>query len=159
MVSAAVAVSISAARRQQRRSTAAFSLLTLIFLYALVENILEAPDGLTISIMFIAGILAVSLVSRLTRALELRVHDVQLDPMAQLFIRDCARRTIRLVANEPDDRDPAGNTPTNAARFSQIMIWPTTKTSSSSRSPLVTPRNSLHNLTYTAWSCTRSTGC
>jgi phosphatidylglycerophosphate synthase len=99
MVSAAVAVSISAARRQQRRSTAAFSLLTLIFLYALVENILEAPDGLTISIMFIAGILAVSLVSRLTRALELRVHDVQLDPMAQLFIRDCARRTIRLVAS------------------------------------------------------------
>jgi hypothetical protein len=79
----------------------------LILLYALVENVLEAPDGLAISMMFIAGILTVSLASRLTRALELRVDDVQLDAIAQLFIRDCARRTIRLVANEPDDRDPA----------------------------------------------------
>ena len=48
-----------------------------------------------------------SLASRLTRALELRVDDVQLDAKAQLFIRDCARRTIRLVANEPDERDRA----------------------------------------------------
>ena len=107
MVSAAVAVAISAARRRHRVSTAGFSLLTVILLYALVENVLEAPDGLAISMMFIAGILAVSLASRLTRALELRVDDVQLDAMAQLFIRDCARRTIRLVANEPDERDPA----------------------------------------------------
>ena len=83
----------------------AFGLLTLILLYALVENVLEAPDGLAISMMFIAGILTVSLASQLTRALELRVDDVQLDSKAQLFIRDCARRTIRLVANEPDERD------------------------------------------------------
>jgi hypothetical protein len=107
MVSASVAVTISAARGQQRGSTAAFSLLTLILLYALVENVLEAPDGIAISMMFIAGILTVSLASRLTRALELRVDDVQLDSKAQLFIRDCARRTIRLVANEPDERDRA----------------------------------------------------
>jgi len=107
MVSASVAVTISAARRQQRGSAAAFGLLTLILLYALVENVIEAPDGIAISIMFIVGILTVSLASRLTRALELRVDDVQLDAKAQLFIRDCARRTIRLVANEPDDRDPA----------------------------------------------------
>src|SRR5215204_702884 len=107
MVSAAVAVAISAARSRQRVSTAGFILLTVILLYALVENVIEAPDGLAISMMFIAGILIVSLTSRLTRVLELRVDDVQLDSMAQLFIRDCARRTIRLVANEPDDRDPA----------------------------------------------------
>src|SRR5215204_2002443 len=107
MVSAAVAVSISAARRRHRVSTAGFGLLTVILLYALVENVLEAPDGLAISMIFIAGILAVSLTSRLTRALELRVDDVQLDAKAQLFIRDCARRTIRLVANEPDERDRA----------------------------------------------------
>ena len=29
--------------------------------------------------------------------------DVRLDATAELFLRDCARRTIRLVANEPDD--------------------------------------------------------
>ncbi|HET9871728.1 MAG TPA: amino acid transporter [Propionibacteriaceae bacterium] len=105
MVSGAVAVTISAARRGQRRSTAAFTVLTLILLYALIENVIEKPDGITISAMFIAGILAVSLTSRLSRAFELRVTDVEMDDTAQLFIRDCARRTIRLVANEPDSRD------------------------------------------------------
>jgi hypothetical protein len=107
MVSAAVAVAISARRLRQRRATIAFGLLTAILLYALIANILEAPDGLAISVLFIAGIVALSLASRLTRAFELRVTDVELDDMAQLFIRDCARRTIRLVPNEPDARDPA----------------------------------------------------
>ena len=29
----------------------------------------------------------------------------RLDATAELFLRDCARRTIRLIANEPDARD------------------------------------------------------
>jgi hypothetical protein len=105
MVSGAVAVTISAARHHQRGAAAAFSLLTVILLYALGANVLEHPDGIAISAIFIAGILLVSLISRLARAFELRVTDVELDSTAQLFIRDCARRTIRLVANEPDARD------------------------------------------------------
>jgi hypothetical protein len=39
--------------------------------------------------------------------LELRVTDVTFDQTAQIFIRDCARRTIRFIANEPDSRDRA----------------------------------------------------
>jgi len=107
MVSAAVAVTISARRRRQRRATVLFGLLVAILLYALVENIIAAPDGLAISALFIVAIIVLSLISRLTRAFELRVTDVELDPTAQLFIRDCARRTVRLIANEPDARDPA----------------------------------------------------
>jgi amino acid transporter len=107
MVSGAVAVTVSAARRRQRRATAAFALLTVILLYALIANVIEQPDGITISAMFIAGIVVVSIASRLSRAFELRVTDVQLDDTAQMFIRDCARRTVRLVANEPDARDAA----------------------------------------------------
>ena len=107
MVSGAVAVTVSAARRRQRRATAAFGLLALILLYALAANVIKQPDGITISAMFIVAIVAVSLASRLTRAFELRVTDVQLDATAQMFVRDCARRTIRLVANEPDSRDAA----------------------------------------------------
>jgi hypothetical protein len=49
----------------------------------------------------------VSFVSRLKRVFELRVTEVVLDDLAELFVRDCARRTIRLVANEPDARDRA----------------------------------------------------
>jgi hypothetical protein len=107
MVSGAVAVTVSAHRRRQRLVTAGFTLLTLILLYALGENVLKHPDGIAISAMFIAAILAVSLISRLTRAFELRVTDVDLDDTAKMFIRDCARRTVRLVANEPDARDVA----------------------------------------------------
>ncbi len=107
MVSGAVAVTISAARRRRRVATAGFTVLTLILLYALTANVIEKPDGITISALFIAGILAVSIWSRLSRAFELRVTDVQLDSTAQMFIRDCARRTVRLVANEADAGDAA----------------------------------------------------
>jgi hypothetical protein len=107
MVSGAVAVTISAVRHHQRVTAAAFGVLTVILLYALGANVVEHPDGIVISAIFVAGILVVSLISRLSRAFELRVTDVELDSTAQLFIRDCARRTIRLVANEPDARDAA----------------------------------------------------
>ena len=76
-----------------------------VLLYALAENVHEKPDGITISAFFIAGILAVSIWSRLSRAFELRVTEVNLDRTAQMFIRDCARRTVRLVANEPGEGD------------------------------------------------------
>ena len=81
-------------------------MLTLILLYALAANVWKQPDGIAISAMFIAGIVVVSVASRLSRAFELRVSQIELDDKAQLFVRDCARRTIRLVANEPDARDP-----------------------------------------------------
>ena len=54
---------------------------------------------------FIAAIIGVSVLSRLARALELRTIDVTYDDRADAFLRDCARRSIRLVANEPGARD------------------------------------------------------
>jgi hypothetical protein len=56
---------------------------------------------------FIAGIILVSLLSRLARAFELRVTSVELDDMAERFVRDIASRKIRFIANEPDRRDMA----------------------------------------------------
>src|SRR4029079_14270247 len=53
MVSAAVAVTISAIRQRQRRAAVGFTALTLVLLYALVENIRQKPDGIAISAMFI----------------------------------------------------------------------------------------------------------
>jgi amino acid transporter len=117
MVSGAIAVTVSAVRRRRRRAMVGFTVLTLILLYALAENVREKPDGITISAFFIAGILAVSIFSRLSRAFELRVTEVNLDPTAQMFIRDCARRTVRLVANEPD----AGDAKEYAEKRVQIM--------------------------------------
>jgi hypothetical protein len=107
MSSAAVAVTLSARSTGRRRSTIAFGAIAAILLYTTGTNVVERPDGVKIGACFIAAILLVSLVSRLSRALELRVTEVRLDPLASLFIRDCARRKVRLVANEPDNRDPA----------------------------------------------------
>jgi hypothetical protein len=105
--SAGTAVTIAAHRAGQRRRAIGFGVVTAVFVYTTVDNILERPDGVRIGACFIAGILAVSIASRLSRSFELRVTDVRLDETAELFLRDCARRTIRLVANEPDERDRA----------------------------------------------------
>jgi hypothetical protein len=107
ITSAAVAVTLAARKARQRGLTVAFGVISLIFVYTTGANILERPDGVKIATVFIAAILLVSLASRFARAFELRVTDVTFDKTTQLFIRDCARRTIRFIANEPDSRDRA----------------------------------------------------
>ena len=105
--SAAIAVTIAARRAGQRGWTTGFAVISAVFLYTTVVNVIERPDGVKIGACFIAGIVLVSLLSRLARAFELRVTDIQLDDMAERFLRDTAHRTIRLIANEPSDRDAA----------------------------------------------------
>jgi hypothetical protein len=107
MSSAAIAVTIAARRAQQRGWTIGFAAVSAVLLYVTVANVIERPDGVKIGACFIAGIILVSLLSRLARAFELRVTSVTLDDMAERFIRDMASRKIRLIANEPDQRDQA----------------------------------------------------
>ncbi|WP_133917924.1 APC family permease [Streptomyces sp. NBC_00582] len=105
--SAAIAVTIAAHKAGQRNWTIGFAVISAVFLYTTVANVIERPDGVKIGACFIAGIILVSLLSRLARAFELRVTSVVLDPMAERFIRDMASRKIRFIANEPDQRDKA----------------------------------------------------
>ncbi|MET8080493.1 amino acid transporter [Streptomyces sp. NPDC005303] len=105
--SAAIAVTIAARKAGQRGWTIGFAVISAVFLYVTVANVIERPDGVKIGACFIAGIILVSLLSRLARAFELRVTSVQLDDMAERFIRDIASRKIRFIANEPDSRDKA----------------------------------------------------
>ncbi|MFI1965425.1 amino acid transporter [Streptomyces pathocidini] len=107
ITSAAIAVTIAAHRAGQRGWTAAFGLISAIFLYTTGDNIVERPDGVKIGACFIGGIIAVSLLSRLRRAFELRVTSVTLDPLAERFVRDIAHRRIRFIANKPEERDAA----------------------------------------------------
>ncbi|GGQ92210.1 APC family permease [Streptomyces asoensis] len=107
MSSAAIAVTIAARRARQRGWTIGFAVVSAVLLYVTVVNVIERPDGVKIGACFIAGIILVSLLSRLARAFELRVTSVTLDPMAERFIRDMASRKIRFIANEPDQRDKA----------------------------------------------------
>ncbi|WP_266378232.1 amino acid transporter [Streptomyces canus] len=105
--SAAIAVTIAARKAGQRNWTVGFAVISAVFLYTTVVNVIERPDGVKIGACFIAGIILVSLLSRLARAFELRVTDVTLDDMAERFIRDVASRKMRFIANEPDQRDKA----------------------------------------------------
>jgi amino acid transporter len=109
MVSAAVAVTISAAHRREKRATAGFALLTLILLYALGDNIIEKPDGIAISAIFIAGIIVVSLVSRISRTTELRADRIEFDEAARRFIADSVANDneLNIIANRRQAGDVA----------------------------------------------------
>ncbi|MET8571097.1 amino acid transporter [Streptomyces sp. NPDC004783] len=105
--SAAIAVTIAARKAGERKQTIAFAVVAAVFLYTTVVNVIERPDGVKIGACFIAGIILVSLLSRLARAFELRVTGVELDDVAQRFIRDVASRRMRFIANKPGRRDAA----------------------------------------------------
>jgi hypothetical protein len=105
MFSAAVAVTLSVRRGGRRPTLLAFGLITLVFAYTTIANVIERPDGVKIA-SFIAAILATSLISRVTRATELRVTEVHLDETARRFIEEAAANgEIRIIANEPHARD------------------------------------------------------
>lgn len=109
MVSGAVAVTISAFRHGRKKGGAAFTVLTLILLYALVANVIEKPDGIAISAAFIAGIIVVSLISRVTRTTELRVERIEFDEPARAFVTANLAHDGRLdlVANKRQSGDEA----------------------------------------------------
>jgi hypothetical protein len=109
MVSAAIAVTISAVRHRQRRAAIGFGVVTLILLYALGENVIEKPDGIAISAAFIAGIIGVSLVSRVSRTTELRVDRIEFDEAARRFVTENLEHDGRLdiVANKRQAGDRA----------------------------------------------------
>jgi hypothetical protein len=103
--SAAAAVTLSTRRAGQRRRTVGFGVITLVLAYTTVSNVVERPDGVKIGACFILAILTVSIASRITRVFELRATEIDFDATSQVFLRDCARRTIRLVAHKTPDRD------------------------------------------------------
>ncbi len=83
ILSAAVAAMLALFReaREDGRTPWAgmtFLAITLLFIYTLVENVIERPDGLIISSIFIGSILLLSALSRYLRATEFRVEKVAL---------------------------------------------------------------------------------
>ncbi|HWD44096.1 MAG TPA: amino acid transporter [Actinomycetota bacterium] len=106
MLSAAVAVTLSVRHGGRRPALLAFGLIALVFAYTTIANIIERPDGVKIAAFFIAAILVTSLISRVTRATELRVTRVELDDTARRFVEDAAANgEVRIIANEPHARD------------------------------------------------------
>ena len=103
MGSAALAVTLAA--RRQGQPYLGYLLLTLIFGYTTVINIHDRPEGLKIASIFIVGIVFTSMISRVMRSTELRVHSVVADEAAQVFIKEASKKTVRIIANRPDRGD------------------------------------------------------
>jgi hypothetical protein len=99
MTSAAFAVTLAAWRGGSRRGGFAFGLVAAVFVYALVANEVQRPDGLMIAVVFVVAIVVVSLVSRVHRSLELRQERIEVDEQAQRFIEDADGSDIHLVAH------------------------------------------------------------
>jgi hypothetical protein len=107
MSSAAFAVTLSVRKGANASisKTSMFSLITILFIYTTVVNVVERPDGLKIASLFIGSIVAVSLVSRVLRSTELRVETIEMDAMAQSFIAEDVKGTVRLIANRKQAGD------------------------------------------------------
>jgi hypothetical protein len=107
MSSAATAVTISALRRKEKAWVAAFALISLVFAYTTVVNVIERPDGIKIAGFFIALIIFVSLLSRIARTTELRAERFEIDETAQRFLDEAATQgTIRIITNHPEESNP-----------------------------------------------------
>jgi hypothetical protein len=98
MTSAAVAVTISA-RRKNERAWVFYLAISIVFVYTTIVNMFEQPSGIKIASMFILGIILASFVSRALRTTELRVRQIELDPTAAEFINELAEGEIRIVTN------------------------------------------------------------
>jgi len=100
MTSGAFAVTLTTWRNRRTLGTVFFAVVTIVFIYALVSNVYERPDGITIALFFIGAIILISLVSRVQRSTELRQERIEVDEKAQRFIEEAAKRgEIHLVAH------------------------------------------------------------
>ncbi len=104
MLSAAFASTVTVHKRGHHRATLGFGLITAVFAYTLVTNVIERPDGIKIAGIFIVLILVTSFGSRVHRAFELRAAEVTFDDTAACFIDEAAEHgPLRLIANEPQE--------------------------------------------------------
>jgi hypothetical protein len=102
MSSAAVSVTLSAWRAARPVASLCFALLTVVFVYTTLVNVIERPDGVKIEAFFIAAIVLSSLVSRVWRTTELRVGKITLDTEAERFLNEMdAQGELSIIANQP----------------------------------------------------------
>ena len=106
MASAAVAVTISAWRNSEKKWIG-FLIITLVFFYTTIINIIEQPEGIKIALLFIAAIVVTSFISRALRTTEVRVENIVFDEKAKEFVNDLAGGEIRIVTNRRETGDVA----------------------------------------------------
>ncbi|BAZ14330.1 putative amino acid transporter [Calothrix sp. NIES-4071] len=105
MSSGAFAVTLSAYRHTSKRGAFLLGIITLVFIYTTVVNIIERPEGIKIATFFIGFIIITSLISRVWRSTELRVEQIEMDDLAHRFITENSHHQIRIIANRMNKGD------------------------------------------------------
>jgi len=106
--SASVAVTLSAVRRKAPGQVIGFGVVSLIFGYTLLVTFIDDLSGLRLGLLFILAIVVVSIISRISRATELRTDRVELDDTARRFLEQAAAgNDLRFIANELHAGDAA----------------------------------------------------
>ena len=106
MVSAAIAVTVAARRAHSWPAAVGFGVVTAVFTYALVDNVIEKPDGIAIAAIFIFFVMVISFISRLLRSSisHALTHRDEAVEYAQQFGRGLDRsRTDRFVGMYVND--------------------------------------------------------
>ena len=107
MTSGALAVTLKYREERRMRLAQYFIVVTLIFCYTLVVNVMERPDGLRIATFFIGMIIITSIVSRAYRSFELRtdLSMIAADETAMTIIRESVRDgRISVMCDRPGER-------------------------------------------------------
>jgi hypothetical protein len=99
---AALAIAWSAKRQGNKRHFIHFGIVFGILLYTFAVNFLERPIGAAIGIVMFVFILAISLISRIIRAFELRADGIEIGPNASAVIEQLTCEDhISIVCNKP----------------------------------------------------------
>jgi hypothetical protein len=106
MTSAAVAVTLSA-RRKKSRWAVGYMIISVVFAYTTIDNMIERPDGLKIASFFIAGIVLASFFSRAMRSTEIRIDKIEFDETAEEFVKEMTKGELRIVTNRREVGDVA----------------------------------------------------
>jgi len=103
ITSASLSATLLAARKKQRALILFFALITVLFAYTTVANIIERPDGVRIASFFIGAIVVISIISRVRRAFGLRSRTVHFDDDAHKFLTmdSIDEHGVTLIAHEP----------------------------------------------------------
>jgi hypothetical protein len=108
ITSAAFAATLALWNEKRRLFAAYSAFLTLVFIYTLLDNCIERPDGLIIGAFFILFVLIVSGLSRYLRSTEMRITGLRLaDDESRSFQSAVVGKKVHLVpiaCNTPEAR-------------------------------------------------------
>ena len=110
MLSAAVAVALALWRESSSKNPLSYAkalyfwIVTIVFAYTLVANVIERPDGVIIASCFIILLLTLSGVSRYLRATEMRVAQFEfVDDESERLWNSIRDKKVNLIPHHADD--------------------------------------------------------